>query len=117
MEEKQHKEKIRFKSLLKIFDVVEGENYQRMVMSFPFVFFLVVLAFIHIANNHIAENYVRNISKTENEIKQLRWRYITTASALVKISKQSEVNKLVAETGIKELRQPPYIITVEKITK
>jgi hypothetical protein len=75
---------------------------------------LILLAFLHIANNHISENYVRNISKTEKEIKELRWKYITTASLLMKLSKQSEVNKLVETEGLKELRQPPYVVTITK---
>ncbi|HWB62678.1 MAG TPA: FtsL-like putative cell division protein, partial [Chitinophagales bacterium] len=82
----------------------------RVLFNMPFVLFLAFLAALHIANNHTAENYARRITKTEKEVKQLRWQYMTTASGLMRISKQSEVAKLVDKEGIVELRIPPYKI-------
>jgi len=83
-------------------------------LNMRFFCFLVVLAALQIANNQMAENYARNITKTEKEVKQLRWQYMTTASSLMQKSKQSEVAKLVGTQGLKELRIPPYKIEVKK---
>ncbi|MES2621567.1 MAG: FtsL-like putative cell division protein [Bacteroidota bacterium] len=101
-------------SLLSKFDNAGESSLKRVLLNLPFVFFLVFLAILHIANNHLAENYVRRITKTEREVKQLRWRYMTKTSGLMQKSKQSEVAKLVSTQGLKELRIPPYKIEVKQ---
>lgn len=101
-------------SLLSKFDSAGESGLKRVLLNLPFVLFLVFLAVLHIANNHLAENYARRITKTEKEVKQLRWQYMTTTSGLMQKSKQSEVAKLVNTQGLKELRIPPYKIEVTK---
>ena len=103
-----------FSSLLGKFDAAGETGLKKVLFNMPFVLLLVVLAALHIANNHMAENYARNITKTEKEVKQLRWQYMTTASSLMQKSKQSEVAKLVGTQGLKELRIPPYKIEIKK---
>lgn len=102
---------------LQVFDVVGGANLRGIMTSLPFVGFLVILGFLHIANNHLAESYARRISKTEKEVRDLRWQYMETSNKLMKKSRLSEVSKLVEQQGLKELRQPPYIIEVKKEKK
>jgi len=102
---------------LQVFDVVGGANLRTILLSLPFILFLVCLGFLHIANNHLAENYARKISRTEKEVRDLRWQYMETTNKLMKKSRLSEVSKLVEEQGLKELRQPPYIIEVKKEKK
>ena len=102
---------------LKVFDVIGGENLRSILLSLPFVLFLVLLGFLHIANNHLAESYARKISRTEKEVRDLRWQYMETTNKLMKKSRLSEVSKLVEEQGLKELRQPPMIIEVKKEKK
>lgn len=103
-----------FASLLGKLDAVGETGLKKLLFNMPFVLFLVMLAALHIANNHTAENYARSIAKTEREVKQLRWQYMTTTSSLMQKSKQSEVAKLVGTQGLKELRIPPYKIEVTK---
>lgn len=100
--------------LLGKIDSAGESGLRRILFNLPFLFFLVLLAALHIANNNMAENYARNIVHTEKDVKQLRWQYMTTASALMLKSKQSEVAKLVDAQGLKELRIPPYKIETEK---
>lgn len=95
-------------------DAAGDSGVKKVLKNFPFLFFLVVLAAAHIANSHMAENYARNITKAEKEVKNLRWQYMTSASGLMQKSKQSEVAKLVKTQGLKELRIPPYKITVKE---
>jgi hypothetical protein len=102
---------------MQLFDIVGGNNLRNILLSLPFVLFLVVLGFIHIANNHLAENYARKITRTEKEVRDLRWQYMETTNKLMKKSRLSEVSKLVEEQGLKELRQPPLIIEVKKEKK
>jgi hypothetical protein len=95
-------------------DAAGDSGVKKVLKNFPFLFFLVMLAAVHIANSHMAENYARNITKAEKEVKNLRWQYMTSASGLMQKSKQSEVAKLVKTQGLKELRIPPYKITVKE---
>ncbi len=103
-----------FAFLLGKMDAVGETGLKKVLFNMPFVLFLVGLAALHIANNHMAETYARNITKTEKEVKQLRWQYMTTTSSLMQKSKQSEVAKLVNTQGLKELRIPPYKIEVKE---
>src|SRR4051812_35915193 len=99
-----------FAGLLGKLDAAGETGLKKVLFNMPFVLFLVVLAALHIANNHMAENYARDIAKTEKEVKELRWQYMTTTSSLMQKSKQSEVVRLVGTQGLKELRIPPYKI-------
>lgn len=101
-------------SLFSKLDSVSESGLRQVLFNMPFVLFLFLLATLHIANNHLAENYARRITKTEKEVKQLRWQYMTTTSSMMRMSKQSEVAKLVGAQGIKELRIPPYKIEIKK---
>lgn len=112
--QKEKKSPAGFASLLGKLDSAGETGLKRVVFNMPFLFFLVGLATLHIANNHMAENFARDISKTEKEVKQLRWKYMTTTSGLMQKSKQSEVAKLVNTQGLKELRVPPYKIEVKE---
>jgi hypothetical protein len=99
---------------LQVFDVVEGSGYRNILTSLPFVGFLVILGCLHIANNHQAESYARRIARSEKEVRDLRWQYMETTNKLMKKSRLSEVSKIVESQGLKELRQPPYIIEEKK---
>ena len=101
-------------SLLGKLDSVSESGLKKVLFNMPFVLFLVMLAALHIASNHMAENYARRITKTEKEVKLLRWQYMTTASGLMLRSKQSRAAKMVDTLGVRELRIPPYKIEVKK---
>lgn len=83
---------------------------KQLLLHMPFVMFLVGLALLHIANSHLADNLARQIAKTEKQVKDLHWRYLTSSSDLMQKSKLSEVAALVRPLGLKELREPPYVI-------
>jgi hypothetical protein len=101
-------------SLLGKLDSVSETGLKKVLFNLPFVLFLVMLAALHIASNHMAENYARRITNTEKEVKVLRWQYMNTASGLMLKSKQSQVAKMVDTLGVRELRIPPYKIEVKK---
>ena len=78
----------------------------------PFLLFLTLLALIYISNIYIAEKKNRKIEEINNELKELRYEYITTKSDLMYLSKQSQLAKKLAPTGIKESRVPPEKIVI-----
>lgn len=101
-------------SLLGKLDSVSENGLKKVLFNLPFVLFLVMLAALHIASNHMAENYARRITKTEKEVRVLRWQYMNTASGLMLKSKESQVAKMVDTLGVRELRIPPYKIEVKR---
>lgn len=103
-------------TLLGKLDSVSETGLNKVLHNMPLVLFLFLLASLRIANNNMADNYARNITKTEKQVKELRWQYMTTTSDLMKKSRQSEVAQLMKKLGtnIKELRIPPYKIEVKK---
>jgi hypothetical protein len=98
--------------------LIDGSVLTRdgVVKQVPFIIFLTFLAIIYIANRYHAERVVRETVKIQNEVKELRFESITTASGLMYISKQSEVARLVKEKklGLEELVEPPSKIVIEK---
>ncbi len=97
----------------KLFDVMGERSLKQIITSLPFILFLLLLAFLHIANNHYADQMVRQITRAETKLKQYRWEYMTVTSKLMKASRQSEMAKRMKEHDLQELRQVPNTLVVE----
>lgn len=82
------------------------------VKQLPFVLFLTFLAALYIGNRYHAEKVVRDLTKLQQEVKDLRAESITNAAELMFISKQSEVVKMVkaANLDLEESVKPPIKI-------
>jgi hypothetical protein len=89
----------------------KGINYQWVMKNITFFLFLASLAVIYIYNGHYADKIVRDINKTNKELKELQYEYKTLKSEVMFRSKQSELAKAVEPFGLKELTQPPYVLT------
>jgi signal peptidase I len=88
----------------------------KVVNSLPFLFYMMLLAIMYIANSYYAEKKIIEIEKIKKEIKELRSENITTKSKLMFYSRQSEVVKRIGPYGIKESLIPPRKIFVSKDT-
>lgn len=88
----------------------------KVVNSLPFLFYIMLLAIMYIANSYYAEKKIIGIEKIKKEIKELRSENITTKSRLMFYSRQSEVIKRIGPYGIKESLIPPRKIFVSKDT-
>jgi hypothetical protein len=84
--------------------------YRWLIKNIPFFLFLAVLAVIYIYNGHYADKIVRNISRTNNELKELQYEYKTLKSEVMFRSKQSELAKAVEPFGLKELTTPAVVL-------
>ncbi|MGZ3933089.1 MAG: FtsL-like putative cell division protein [Bacteroidia bacterium] len=82
----------------------------------PFVLFLTLLAILYIANGYYADDKIREVNKTTNQLKELRSEFISTKSDLMFVSKQSEVAKAAEPLGIKEPVVPPMKIEIDTNT-
>lgn len=78
-----------------------------------FIAFLGLLATVYIANAHFAEGNVRKIQMLQQEIKDLRWEYMSLQSDNMYNSMQSIVEDNVKEEGLRMYRSKPNKITVE----
>ena len=82
----------------------------RVIGNLPFLFYAAILAIIYIGNTYYAEKTFTDIEHTKNELKELRYQYITTKSMLMFQSRQSEIFKRARLYGLQETMIPPYKI-------
>lgn len=104
----------------KFFDAINIFGYfeQGNVAGFmPFIFFLTLLALFYIGNIYYAERTIRDIDRTERELKELRSEYITGKSDLMYRSKLSEVAVAILPRDLKESVVAPKKILVRKTSK
>ena len=99
-------------------DLINGNVLTRKVVlkQAPFVVLLVLIAFISIANRNHTEKLVIRHNKLQTEVKELRSRAIFTSSELMKVSRQSAVERAVREQGLelKENLEPPKKLIIEE---
>ncbi len=97
-----------------IISIMDGSflNTENVVKNLPFMLFVMGLGIMYIANSYYSEKTILSISRTGNDLKELRSEYITGKSELMTKSKQSEVAKLAAQNGLKESVEPPKKIII-----
>ncbi len=92
-------------------DLLDGNVLTRkaVLKQSRFIFLLVFVAFSFIANRNHAEKTVIRLNSLQSDVKELRAMSITISSDLVRISRQSEVVRLVNryELGLEENLEPP----------
>jgi cell division protein FtsL len=91
-------------------------SYHWIMKNITFFLFLAALAVVYIYNGHYADKIVRDINRTNKELKELQYEYKTLKSEVMFRSKQSELAKAVEPFGLKELTQPPVVLIDSTIT-
>ncbi|QHL89348.1 hypothetical protein GU926_05395 [Nibribacter ruber] len=84
------------------------------VKYLPKVLFLMCIIIFYIGNSHYAERTLRQIDRTKSETEDLRADFTTLKSDYMEASKQSEVARNVAPTGIIESSSPPIQVVIKK---
>ena len=99
-------------------DLVDGNvlTRQAVLKQSRFILLLVLIAFLSIANRNHAEKTVIRLNRLQSDVKEMRSKSISTQSELVRISRQSEVTKLVNtyELGLEENLEPPKKLIQDK---
>jgi len=99
-------------------DLVDKQTFTqaRLIQNLPFILFIAVLGIVYIANQFHAEKLVNEVNQLKNERKEKRAEYISSASDLMRVTRQSEVIKRVDEAGLglKPLTSPPNKIVVDE---
>ncbi len=85
-------------------------HYQSLVQHVPFFLFLALLAVLYIYNGHFANKTIRDINKTEKEVKELKYEYKMIKGELLSRTKQSELINAVAPLGLQELTVSPVVL-------
>ncbi len=82
-------------------------QYQWITGNMNFFFFLSILAVLYIANGHTTDKTIRNINKTQNELKELQYEYKTLKSEVMYKSEEVQILKAVAPIGLKLSNENP----------
>jgi len=80
---------------------------EKTTRNFPYLMFLAFLGFIYIGNSYYAESSIRNAEKMNKELRELRYKHISTRAALMQRGRQSKVASVLEKKGIKESKVPP----------
>jgi hypothetical protein len=93
--EKMTPEKRSRKGRKRVREFLGGEYLSKewVVGNLPYLLFLTVLAIVYIGNTYYAEKTFKEIEHTKSELKELRYKYISTKSELMFQSRQSEISK------------------------
>ena len=102
-----------------VHDLLDGSflTRERFMRSMPFIIFLLLLAVIYITNIFHVERTKRQIDDLEEQLRELRYEYISSRSKLMYESKPSEIASKLKETGIEESLDPPKKIKVNTENK
>lgn len=87
---------------------------QAFLKALPFIVFLMILGIVYISNIFYVERTKRQLDDLEEELRELRYEYVTSRSRLMFESKPSAVSEKLGETGIRETLTPPVKIVVKK---
>lgn len=89
-------------------------NAQWINRNMNFFLFLSVLAIIYIANGHVADRTIRNINKTQNELKELQFQFKTLKSEVMFMSEESQIVKAAEPLGLKISNEVPQRLQMIK---
>lgn len=92
-------------------------SYTGIVRNIPYVSFVVLLCVLYIANNQNAIETQRQLNKKNEELKELRWRYMDIKSRLMNAGMETEVIRNAIAIGLKPLEQPAYKIVRDTSNK
>lgn len=85
--------------------------------AIPFILFLLILGFIYISNIFKVEKSKRQIDNLEEDLRELRYEYVTSRTNLMDESKPSILVIKLKDTGIGETLDPPAKIKAEQDKK
>ena len=115
MEEQEEKKEKKKKGKKGFMSVLGGKFLVResFAKQFPFMVYVTLLLMAIITNTYIAEERIRELSKTTKQLNDLQVEYVQVKSAIMEASKQSVLSRKLAGTGLKEATEPVKRIEVE----
>lgn len=86
----------------------------RVMRALPFILFLMFLGILYITNIFQVEKTKRQLDDLDEQLRELRYEYISSRSKLMDESKPSKVAEKLEETGIKITTKPPKKIRIDE---
>jgi hypothetical protein len=93
--------------------VVEKLSYRGIVNNIPFLAFIVLLCVLYITNNQRTIETQRVLNTKNEELKELRWKYMDIKSQLMNAGMETEVIRNAAALGLKPMMLPTYRIALD----
>jgi len=85
---------------------------EKLLGNMPFILFCAGLMITYIAYGYHTERIVRDLDRTDSELKELRSEYITVQSQLETKEQQSQVAAGIGDLGLRESVVPPVKLEV-----
>jgi len=106
----------KFWSSLKTYFDNQKFTKDTVVKQLPFFLYLAFLAIIYIGNQYHAERLVDEVNQLKKQREEKRSEYISSASDLMRFTRQSKVIELLKENHLelKPLTSPPKKISLQK---
>jgi hypothetical protein len=99
--------------ILDLLGLSDWMTYSKAIQQTFFVLFIVALSILHVYNAHQAEGMTRRKVMIENELKELKWEYMSIKSDLMMRSKLTDIKQILEPTGLICSPQPPFKIVVK----
>lgn len=90
---------------------------KKFIKAIPFIIFLMFLGILYITNIFQVEKTKRQLDDLEEELRELRYEFISSRSKLMFESKPSAVSEKLSETGIRESLTPPVKVKSDTESK
>lgn len=87
-------------------------GYKGIVHNVPFLLYCSALGIVHITMNHYAENTIRRLNETAQDLKEKRWQYIDEKSQFMFLTKESQLQTGAQQLGLEKTKVPPYKIVI-----
>jgi cell division protein FtsL len=89
-------------------------RYEWILKNLLFFLFLALLAVIYIANGHMADNTIRDISITAKEVKELQYEYKSLKSEEMFKSRETQIVQAATPLGLKISNDPPVRLIIKE---
>ena len=99
-----------------IYDILKGKFLiaDDAMKNWRMLLFLSFLAIIMIASSHNAERKVHEIARLNDEVRELRTRFVDGKTELMKLKMESSIIRKMMQKGLKRPEKPPRKIIVKK---
>ncbi len=98
-------------------DIINGNILTKNFLKkqYPLLILIAFLAFLYVDNRYSSETQLSKVLKLKREIQDIKYESLTISAELMKVSKQSNVRKMIYERGLSlsDSNTPPVMIEVK----
>ena len=93
--------------------LVDKVSYRGIVNTVPDMAFLVLLCVLYITNNQRTIETQRVLNRKNDQLKELRWKYMDIKSQIMNAGMETQVIRNAAAQGLKPIMLPAYKIEID----